>query len=46
MNLHAQKIAYGIGGNLEEDTEIPGGTLQEFHACPQCGAAAARKVPD
>lgn len=39
MNFHAEKIVYGVdageGGVLH-------GRLLEFHACPQCGAAASR----
>jgi ribosomal protein S27AE len=44
MNFHAQKITYGIGSSAGGDTETAGGTLQEFHACPKCGAVASRLV--
>lgn len=42
MNLHAQKIVYRGSGAEEGDAVNEG--VMEFHACPQCGAAASGNV--
>lgn len=47
MNLHAEKIVYGV--STASAVEEPSGTdevLQEFHACPRCGATEARNASD
>ena len=52
MNHHCDKLVYG-GRPLQHDaseidaTEIEplsGGLMTEFHACPNCGAAASRNA--
>jgi ribosomal protein S27AE len=45
MNFHAEKIVYGPStDSSESETDWFNASLQEFHACPQCGAAGWRKV--
>lgn len=38
MNRHAEKIIYAAESVLEA-------VLEEFHACPRCGASLSRVVP-
>lgn len=40
MNLHAKKIVQESSAEYEINTYQ--GRLLEFHACPNCGAAAIR----
>ena len=45
MNVHAEKIVYGLSADSAESASDGfNARLQEFHACPQCGAAASRNV--
>lgn len=45
MNFHAQKIVHGLSSDsAESEADSPNTTLLEFHACPNCGAAASRAV--
>ena len=47
MNFHAEKIVYGQStDSAESEADRFNGSLQEFHACPRCGAAASRNVAD
>ena len=47
MNLHAEKFVHGISGaSTAEETGGTDGTLQEFHGCPMCGAAASRAATE
>ena len=43
MNHHSEKIVYAA----EQEKTVPndpilGGFVEEFHACPRCGAVASR----
>jgi hypothetical protein len=40
MNCHAEKIVFGFGGG--DETDVRDESLLEFHACPNCCAAASR----
>ncbi len=42
MNHHCDKLVHGDDSQAAEGDENPGGYLMEFHACPNCGAAASR----
>ncbi len=45
MNFHAQKIVHGLTSDSAESEEDSSNTaLLEFHACPNCGAAASREI--
>jgi len=45
MNCHAEKVVYGVStGGAEGEGDWFNASLQEFHACPRCGAAASRNV--
>ncbi len=39
MNHHAEKLVYSI----ESVQSDPGGTLEAFHSCPQCGRTETQK---
>ncbi len=43
MNLHAEKVDYGTDAPVGDppDPEL-GGVVEEFHACPGCGATQVR----
>ena len=44
MNRHAEKIVYTGSGDPDETGDpVLGGTIEEFHTCPVCGAAASRR---
>lgn len=42
MNHHSDKLVRGSDSHLQELDEYLGGFLEEFHACPNCGAVASR----
>jgi ribosomal protein S27AE len=42
MNHHSDKLVHGSDSNLPRMDEHLGGFLEEFHACPNCGAVASR----
>ena len=45
MNVHAEKIVYSVitdAGQSEADWLNT--SLQEFHACPRCGAVASQNI--
>lgn len=44
MNFHAEKLT---SSSPQEEGYDPsfGGVLEEFHACPGCGAGASRIAP-
>ena len=45
MNFHAQKIVHGMSNyGAESEADTSNTTLLEFHACPNCGAAASREI--
>jgi len=45
MNFHAQKIVHGLSSDSAElEADFSNTTLLEFHACPNCGAAASREI--
>jgi hypothetical protein len=44
MNHHAHKLVYADGGEETKSTESRlDEVLEEFHACPRCGAVASRR---
>ena len=46
MNMHAEKIDYsGLLREPEAVDPLLGGTIEEFHTCPQCGTNASRRAP-
>jgi ribosomal protein S27AE len=42
MNHHADKLVRGSDSPLPRMDERLDGFLEEFHACPNCGAVASR----
>ena len=45
MNCHAQKSVHGSSSEgAESEADSFDLTLLEFHACPNCGAAASREI--
>lgn len=47
MNRHAEKISYAEGLATPEAADPrTGGVLEEFHTCPVCGKAHARRAED
>jgi len=42
MNHHCDKLVHGSDSQSAGMDENLGGFLEEFHACPNCGAVAAR----
>jgi predicted RNA-binding Zn-ribbon protein involved in translation (DUF1610 family) len=44
MNRHAEKLIPPVSpGELAAADPVLGGTVLEMHACPACGASAARQ---
>lgn len=44
MNQHAEKIDYTAGLRDPKAVDpVLGGVIEEFHACPKCGACASRR---
>jgi ribosomal protein S27AE len=45
MNCHAEKVDYAAATAEDEvfDTE-PGGVIEEFHTCPECGQTLSRRT--
>jgi ribosomal protein S27AE len=41
MNHHSDKLIYQSGDSGRMDPTL-GGTVEEFHSCPNCGASASR----
>jgi len=41
MNHHADKLTYSVAGEQGFNPAF-GGTIEEMHACPNCGASASR----
>lgn len=47
MNFHAEKVDYAAA--LDAVDAAPpelGGLVEQIHACPECGATAARPAPN
>lgn len=43
MNLHAEKVDYAREPAAGEESDVgPGGAVEEFHTCPECGRTHAR----
>jgi len=41
MNHHADKLTHSTSGESGHSS-VFGGTIDEMHACPNCGASASR----
>jgi hypothetical protein len=43
MNHHSDKVLYAVeSADMPEDDPAPCEFIEEFHACPKCGASASR----
>jgi hypothetical protein len=43
MNHHSDKVLYAVeSADLAEADPDLGGFIEEFHACPKCGASSSR----
>ena len=43
MNHHSDKVLYAVeSADVPEADPALGGVIEEFHACPKCGASSSR----